>query len=152
MVDPYNLQRFVVAQDPVFEQVALELKSGRKQGHWMWFVFPQLKGLGTSLASTIFGISSKGEAEAYLSHPVLGRRLQSCTELVLLNSGPSVREIFGHPDDLKFHSCMTLFTSAMSGDCIFHKALQKYFAGEPDRRTLDLLMRQACSHDATGAL
>src|ERR1700686_118252 len=109
MVDRYNLQRFVDAQQPVFEQVVDELRAGEKQGHWMWFIFPQLRGLGSSQMAAKFGISSGQEAEAYLKHPVLGPRLRKCTGLVNLLKGRSIKEIFGYPDDLKFRSSMTLF-------------------------------------------
>jgi uncharacterized protein (DUF1810 family) len=137
--DPYNLQRFVDAQNPVFEQVCAELRRGRKQGHWMWFVFPQLKGLGHSWMASKFGISSRDEAEAYLRHPTLGPRLRECTRLVNLVDGCSIEQIFGYPDDLKFRSSMTLFAQVATDNEIFIKALQKYFGGEPDTLTLDRL-------------
>jgi uncharacterized protein (DUF1810 family) len=137
--DPYNLQRFVDAQNPVFDQVCGELRRGRKQGHWMWFVFPQLKGLGHSWMASKFGISSRDEAEAYLRHPTLGPRLRECTRLVNLVDGCSIEQIFGYPDDLKFRSSMTLFAQVATDNEIFIKALQKYFGGEPDTLTLDRL-------------
>src|SRR5271167_4165733 len=102
--DSYDLQRFVDAQNPVFEQVCSELRDGRKQGHWMWFVFPQIKGLGYSQLARKFAISSREEAEAYLKHPVLGPRLRECTQLVILVDGRSINEILGYPDDIKFRS------------------------------------------------
>ena len=139
MNDAYNLRRFVDAQNPVFEQVCSELRAGRKQGHWMWFVFPQLKGLGHSWMATKFGISSRGEAEAYLQHPILGPRLEECTRLVSLVDGRSIEQIFGYPDNLKFHSSMTLFAHVASDKEIFLSALQKYFGGKPDGVTLDML-------------
>lgn len=108
-------------------------------GHWMWFIFPQIKGLGRSPISIEFAISSLEEARAYARHPVLGPRLKECTRLVLLVEGRSIEEIFGSPDDLKFRSSMTLFAQASTDDDIFLKALQKYFAGVPDRLTLDRL-------------
>ncbi len=137
MNDP--LQRFVDAQNPVFEQVCVELRQGRKQTHWMWFIFPQIKGLGSSQMATKFAISSRQEAEAYLKHSVLGPRLRECTRLVNQVEGRSVNQIFGYPDDLKFRSSMTLFASTSCENAIFKDALQKYFGGEPDRSTLERL-------------
>jgi uncharacterized protein (DUF1810 family) len=134
--DPYNLQRFVEAQEPVFDRDRGELRDGRKRGHWMWFVFPQIAGLGHSELSRKFAISSRTEAEAYLKHPILGPRLRECTGLVNLVEGRSIAQIFGHPDDLKFHSSMTLFAHATSDDQVFRDALQKYFNGEFDRSTV----------------
>lgn len=136
MNDPYNLQRFVDAQNPVFQQVCRELREGYKKGHWMWFVFPQIKGLGHSDIALRFGISSREEAEAYLNHPILGPRLRECTRLVNLIEGFSAREIFGCIDELKFRSCMTLFANATSDNKAFNDALQKYFGGENDNLTL----------------
>jgi uncharacterized protein (DUF1810 family) len=138
--DPYDLQRFVDAQAPVFEQVCTELREGRKRSHWMWFVFPQIKGLGHSETARRFAISSREEAEAYLQHPVLGPRLRECTRLVNLVEGRSIEQIFGHPDDLKFRSSMTLFANIPSDNRVFQEALQKYFGGKPDDRlTLERL-------------
>ena len=137
--DPYNLGRFVRAQDGVFDRVLRELRSGVKMGHWMWFIFPQIKGLGQSPISIEFAISSPDEARAYLQHSVLGPRLKECTRLVLLVEGRSVEEIFGSPDDMKFRSSMTLFAQVSPDDDIFLRALQKYFGGVPDRLTLDRL-------------
>ena len=139
MSDPYDLQRFVHAQNPVFEQVCSELRQGRKQSHWMWFVFPQLRGLGASWMANKFGISSREEAEAYLRHPILAPRLVECTRLVNLAQGSSIEEVFGYPDNLKFHSSMTLFAQVAPESEIFAAALQKYFGGQPDRLTLDRL-------------
>ena len=139
MDDPYDLQRFVDAQDPVFEQVCAELCGGQKEGHWMWYIFPQLQGLGYSAMSIKYAISSRQEAEAYLEHPVLGQRIRECTRLVILVEGRSINQIFGSPDDLKFRSSMTLFARVASENRIFKDALQKYFAGELDRRTLERL-------------
>ena len=143
MSDPYNLQRFVDAQEPVFEQVLLELQQGRKRTHWMWFIFPQIKGLGHSEMARKFAISSREEAEAYLEHPVLGPRLKECTRLVTLVEGRSINQIFGSPDDMKFRSSMTLFANATSDHQVFKDALQKYFAGEPDRLTVERLKTTA---------
>ncbi|MGC2517804.1 MAG: DUF1810 domain-containing protein [Burkholderiales bacterium] len=134
MNDPHDLQRFVDAQAPVFEQVCAELREGRKRSHWMWFVFPQIKGLGHSETARRFAISSREEAEAYLQHPVLGPRLRECTRLVNLVEGRSIEQIFGHPDDVKFRSSMTLFAHVASGNPVFQEALQKYFEGKPDDR------------------
>jgi uncharacterized protein (DUF1810 family) len=139
MDDPQNLQRFVNAQKPVFEQVCSELRAGCKTGHWMWFIFPQIKGLGHSETARSFAISSREEAETYLKHPVLGPRLRECTRLVTLVEGRSARQIFGYPDDLKFRSSMTLFTSVTPDNRVFKDALQKYFGGELDSLTLEKL-------------
>jgi uncharacterized protein (DUF1810 family) len=139
MNDPFDLQRFVNAQNPVFKQVCSELRRGRKQGHWMWFVFPQLEGLGHSWMAKKFGISSRDEAEAYLEHSILGPRLKECTRLVNLVEGRSIEQIFGYPDNLKFRSSMTLFSCVGSDDGAFATALQKYFGGQPDRLTLERL-------------
>jgi uncharacterized protein (DUF1810 family) len=137
--DPYELQRFVDAQNHCFEQVCRELCEGQKQSHWMWFIFPQLKGLGHSAMANRYAISSRQEAEAYLNHPILGPRLGHCTQLVLQVQARSIRQIFGTPDDLKFRSSMTLFASIATENEIFKEALQKYFAGISDQSTIDLL-------------
>ena len=137
--DPFNLERFVDAQAPVITRVEAELRAGRKQSHWMWFVFPQIAGLGHSPMAARYAISSLAEARAYLAHPVLGARLRQCTELVLAIEGRSIRAIFGSPDDLKFRSCMTLFAAAEPSERTFGAALQKYFAGTADAATSDLL-------------
>ena len=140
MNDRYDLERFVKAQDPVFEQVCAELRAGRKRTHWMWFIFPQFKGLGHSETARKFAISSRQEAEAYLKHPILGPRLRTCTQLVIEVEGRSIEGIFGYPDDLKFHSSMTLFAGATADENqIFKDALQKYFAGELDPLTTERL-------------
>jgi uncharacterized protein (DUF1810 family) len=139
MSDPYNLQRFVDAQDPVYEQVCEELRAGEKVGHWIWFIFPQLRGLGHSHMATAYGISSREEAEAYLKHPVLGPRLTECTQLVNLVEGRSINRIFGTPDDIKFRSSMSLFASVTSENQIFRDALQKYFGGKLDPLTVQRL-------------
>jgi len=139
MNDPYNLQRFVNAQMSVYEQVERELKTGRKTSHWMWFVFPQINGLGFSEIARHFAISSLGEAEAYLDHPVLGNRLIKATEIVIQIEGRSAHVIFGSPDDLKFRSSMTLFSCAANAPPCFASALGKYFENKPDEKTLALL-------------
>jgi len=135
----FDLERFVIAQAPVFLAVLDELRAGRKRSHWMWFIFPQLKGLGHSAMSHRYGISSRREAEAYLAHPLLGTRLRQCTALVIALEGRSVEEIFGAPDDVKFRSSMTLFASVDSESSLFSNALKKYFAGKPDQLTIDRL-------------
>jgi uncharacterized protein (DUF1810 family) len=139
MSDPFDLQRFVAAQDPVYEGVCAELRSGCKRGHWMWFIFPQLRGLGSSQTALAFGTSSRQEAEAYLKHPLPGPRLKECSRLVTLVEGRSIHQIFGYPDDLKFRSSMTLFASIAPDDKIFEDALKKYFGGEPDQLTTERL-------------
>jgi uncharacterized protein (DUF1810 family) len=139
MEDPHDLLRFVTAQNPVYDQVCAELRNGRKQSHWIWYIFPQLRGLGHSQTAAAFGIASREEAEAYLRHPVLGERLRECTRLVNMVEGRSISQIFGYPDDLKFRSSMTLFSSVTPDNQIFKDALQKYFGGEPDRLTLERL-------------
>jgi uncharacterized protein (DUF1810 family) len=136
---PDNLQRFVDAQESVYEEVRAELRDGDKMGHWMWFIFPQIKGLGYSQTAKRFAISSREEAEAYLQHPVLGPRLRECTRLVTLVEGHSIEEILGHTDSMKFRSSMTLFAHAASDNEVFVEALQKYFGGEFDRLTLERL-------------
>ncbi|MFL9907342.1 DUF1810 domain-containing protein [Paraburkholderia sp. RL17-337-BIB-A] len=139
MDDPYDLQRFVDAQEPVYAQVCEELRDGRKRSHWMWFVFPQIQGLGTSAMAQRFAISTLAEAEAYLRHPILGQRLREATRLVNLVKDRSIEEIFGYPDDLKFKSSLTLFARATSDNEIFIEALRRYFGGEGDSRTLQQL-------------
>ena len=121
-----ELERFVEAQDPVYERVLSELRRGRKDTHWMWFVFPQMRGLGHSPMAEKYGIASQEEAKAYLQHPVLGPRLRECTRLVNEIEGKTIDEIFGYPDDLKFRSCMTLFASVTPDDAVFVEALRKY--------------------------
>ena len=134
--DPFGLQRFVSAQDPIYEEVCAELRSGHKLGHWMWFVFPQLRGLGQSAMATAFGIAHRREAEAYLAHPILGPRLRECTRLVNLVEGRPIDQILGYPDNLKFRSSVTLFASVAPDDPVFKDALEKYFSGQPDSLTL----------------
>jgi len=139
MNDPYNLQRFVDAQEPIFNQVLSELKEGRKRTHWMWFIFPQIEGLGFSAMAHQYAISSLEEAKAYLQHPVLGPRLRECSRLVTLAEKASISQVFGYPDDLKFQSCMTLFAHATSENQVFKDALQKYFGSEFDQLTIERL-------------
>jgi uncharacterized protein (DUF1810 family) len=136
--DRYDLRRFVEAQAGVYEQACAELRAGRKQSHWMWFVFPQIRGLGSSEMAVRYAISSLEEARAYLEHAVLGPRLRECAEIVLGVKGKTVEEIFGDPDDLKFHSSMTLFAEVEGpSEGVFHEALKKYFGGKTDRATLE---------------
>lgn len=137
--DPFNLERFVEAQQNVYEDARSELRAGRKRSHWMWFVFPQIRGLGHSSTSQIYAISGLEEAAAFLRHPILGPRLRECTTLANAIPSRSAREVFGSPDDLKFCSSMTLFAHATSDNAAFLQALEKYFASAMDRRTLDRL-------------
>lgn len=134
-----NLERFVQAQEPVMERVLEELRDGRKRSHWMWFVFPQIQGLGSSAIARHFALASRAEAASYLRHPVLGERLRECTRLVNEVAGRSIEEIFGCPDYLKFRSSMTLFAHATAENRVFVDAVQKYFEGEYDPLTLDKL-------------
>ena len=134
--DPYNLQRFVEAQARVYDAVRTELRQGRKRSHWMWFIFPQIAGLGHSAMSMRYAISSLAEAEAYLQHPILGPRLRECTRLVVLVKDRSAYEILGSPDDMKFHSCLTLFSYAAPEEQLFRDALEKYYDGAEDPLTL----------------
>jgi uncharacterized protein (DUF1810 family) len=140
MTDPFDLQRFVDAQAPVYPRVLAELRGGHKQSHWMWFIFPQLAGLGFSAMAQRFAIRSREEAMAYLGHAVLGPRLRECTMLVNAVEGKTIREILGSPDDLKFCSSMTLF-AAVSSEPEFAEAIRKFHGGRSDQRTLDLLIR-----------
>ncbi len=137
--DSFNLERFVTAQAPVFDTVLRELEGGHKQSHWMWFVFPQLRGLGHSATAQFYGIASLDEAQAYLEHPLLGPRLVRCTEAVLASRTASLRELFGSPDDLKFCSSVTLFSLAAPGDDLFQRALGRWCGGQPDENTRRLL-------------
>jgi uncharacterized protein (DUF1810 family) len=143
MTDRFDLERFVKAQNPILDRVRAELREGRKRSHWMWFVFPQLRGLGHSATARSYAIISLAEAQAYCAHDLLGARLAECTELVNRINDRSAYDIFGHPDDLKFQSCMTLFAIAQPGDADFHAALAKYFSGTLDAATIGLLGRKA---------
>ena len=138
-MEGYNLNRFVMAQDPVIDRVRGELKRGRKESHWMWFVFPQIAGLGRSDMARHYAISSIEEAEAYLAHDLLGARLLDCTRLVNAIEGRTVGQIFGAPDDMKFHSSMTLFARLPKTRPDFAAALDQYFGGVEDSSTLALL-------------
>ncbi len=135
----FDLERFVAAQASVWEQARAELRAGQKRTHWMWFIFPQIAGLGASAMAVRYAIGSRGEAEAYLAHPILGPRLHELTAIVLALEKTSVEKIFGYPDDLKFHSSMTLFDKVAEEDGMFAHALEKYFSGRKDAGTLDRL-------------
>ena len=139
MNDPHNLQRFISAQESIIDRVVDELKTGQKQTHWMWFVFPQIHGLGHSGIAKHYAISSEGEALAYLSHSLLGARLQQCTVIVAGLTGRSAEQIFGSTDAMKFRSSMTLFASVSPASVIFEAALDKYYDGRPDQTTLEYL-------------
>jgi uncharacterized protein (DUF1810 family) len=137
--DPWNLNRFIQAQEDAYDPALQEIRRGRKQSHWMWYVFPQFAGLGQSTVAKHYSIGSIAEAEAYLAHPLLGPRLIECFQSVLLIQGSTAHEIFGSPDDLKLRSCATLFASISPKGSIFTRLLEKYFEGSPDGRTLQLI-------------
>src|SRR4051812_32636843 len=142
MCGDFDLQRFVDAQAPVYPQVTAELRDGRKHSHWMWFIFPQIAGLGHSAMAQKFALRSRAEAIAYFGHGVLGRRLRECTELVLAVEHRTINEILGSPDDIKFRSSMTLFAEVDSGEGIFDRAIAKYYPDGPDLHTLEILRRR----------
>jgi uncharacterized protein (DUF1810 family) len=135
----HNLNRFLIAQTPIYPTVLNELRHQRKTTHWIWFIFPQMQGLGSSPTARTYAIASLAEATAYLDHPILGPRLAECTQLVLAAHALPLRQILGTPDDLKFHSCMTLFAHATPANQLFLKALQTFFAGRFDTHTLSIL-------------
>jgi len=144
MSDGYDLGRFLAAQEPCFAQALQELAAGAKASHWMWFIFPQLRGLGLSVTARRFGLAGLEEARAYLAHPLLGARLRECTRCALAVQGRTASEIFGSPDDLKFRSCLTLFAQAAAAapgpeNRVFGEALAKFYGGEGDPLTLRLL-------------
>ena len=139
MSDPYELNRFVRAQEESYEQALSELERGRKQSHWMWYVFPQFEGLGSSPTSKLYSIKSEAEARAYLEHPVLGPRLAECAEAMLAVDGKSARAILGSPDDMKLKSCATLFAHVSPPGSVFERLLDKFYDGERDGATLRLL-------------
>ena len=141
--DPFDLARFVRAQNGVYEQALAELQRGRKESHWMWFIFPQIDGLGRSTTARQFAIKSKAEAKAYLEHPLLGPRLLKCCEALLNVQNASASEIFGFPDDLKLRSSATLFGAVAGPGSKFDRVLKRFFAGEPDPQTIDLLSETA---------
>ena len=138
MSDPFDLERFVAAQAQVYARVAAELSDGRKRSHWMWFIFPQVAGLGSSAMAQRFAIRSRAEAAAYLAHGILGPRLIECTRLVLAVKGRTIHDILGSPDDLKFRSSMTLF-GAVSENPVFGQAISAYYGGVGDQGTLEIL-------------
>ena len=139
MKGSFDLERFVKAQNPEWNSILSELREGDKRGHWMWFVFPQLKGLGSSPNANHFGISSRAEAKAYLDHSILGPRLLECTTLVNSVEGRSIEAIFGEIDAMKFRSSMTLFSEVASDNEVFEEAIKKYYRGEADQLTLKML-------------
>jgi uncharacterized protein (DUF1810 family) len=141
--DRFDLGRFIRAQEQVYADVLAELRDGRKRTHWMWFIFPQIDGLGFSPTSRHYAIKSVEEARQYHSHPVLGRRLVECTEAILAISGRSAREIFGSPDDMKLRSSMTLFSTIDNPGSVFTQVLDRYFQGQPDSKTLHILAQRA---------
>jgi len=137
--DPHHLVRFVRAQTHAYAQALAEIKGGRQQSHWMWYIFPQFDGLGISSTSRQYAVKSVQEAGAYLAHPVLGPRLAACAEAVLRLDGLSSAAIFGSPDDMKLRSCATLFAFVSPDHSVFHRIIDKYFHGKPDDRTLRLI-------------
>jgi uncharacterized protein (DUF1810 family) len=137
--DPFDLERFLLAQEPDYARALAEIKAGHKRTHWMWYIFPQLQGLGSSWISQRYAIKSAEEAKAYLEHPILGARLRECAEALLRIDGRTTAEIFGNPDDLKLKSCATLFASVSEPGSVFERILEKYYGGERDERTLQLL-------------
>lgn len=138
-MDQYNLDRFVRAQADVYDMVLAELRAGRKRSHWIWFIFPQIAGLGRSATAQAYAIGSLDEAIAYLAHPLLGARLLECSVIVAAIDGKSANAIFGDPDDIKFRSSMTLFAQAAPQEPVFRNCLDKYFGGLPDPATLERL-------------
>jgi uncharacterized protein (DUF1810 family) len=139
--DPYDLARFVQAQERDYEQALSEIRIGRKRSHWMWYIFPQFDGLGVSSTSRLYAIKSVAEAEAYLRHPVLGPRLLEIARATVEVEGRSAFEVFDTPDDMKLQSCATLFAGVSPAGSVFHQLLDRYFGGAPDDRTLGLLQR-----------
>ena len=139
MSDPFDLQRFVHAQERDYERALAEVRSGRKRSHWMWYVFPQVAGLGQSSMSQRYAINTLGEARAYLAHPILGARLKEIADAVLGVQGRTAHEVFGSPDDLKLLSSATLFALVSPDDSVFHRIIDKYFDGRHDERTLELV-------------
>ena len=161
--DDFNLARFTEAQAPLYDTVVAELRAARKRTHWMWFILPQLAGLGRSATAQRYAIASLAEARAYLAHPVLGARLRECTELIAAAQGSSAHQIFGDPDHLKLHSSLTLFARAAPGEPVFQACLDKYFKGVPIRRRCHCSLKETvfdpttppvlpCSRSGTGRL
>jgi uncharacterized protein (DUF1810 family) len=139
--DPKNLNRFIDAQDESYDAIVTELKNGKKVTHWMWYVFPQIAGLGRSATAKYYAIQTPGEAQAYLDHPILGQRLLECTRILLSLKSKSALDIFGDIDAMKFKSSMTLFMSIAGIDSVYQEAIDKYFEGEQDRATLKILSK-----------
>jgi len=140
--DPYNLHRFVQAQETDYDQALSEIRDGQKRTHWMWYIFPQLEGLGSSWTSVHYSISGIAEADAYLAHPVLGPRLVTCAEAVLRHERLTAHQIFGYPDDMKFRSSATLFANVSPAGSVFHQIIDRFFQGQADEKTLRLLLPQ----------
>jgi uncharacterized protein (DUF1810 family) len=132
----FDLERFVAAQQGVYEKALAELEAGRKRTHWMWFIFPQIAGLGSSAMAQTYAIANADEAAAYLAHPLLGARLRACAAAALRHADKPVGDLFGHPDDLKFHSCVTLFADVAPDEAVFEDCLDRFFEGESDPATL----------------
>jgi uncharacterized protein (DUF1810 family) len=141
--DPFDLKRFVKAQEGVYERALAELRRGSKESHWMWFIFPQFEGLGHSSTSKHYAVKCVAEAKAYLQHPRLGQRLRECCEALLKLKGASAADVFGYPDDLKLRSSATLFAGFSDSDSVFARVLEQYFGGQPDPLTLELLKKEA---------
>lgn len=139
--DSYNLDRFVQAQEGDYKQALAEIRAGRKRSHWMWYVFPQFAGLGSSPTSVRYAIKSREEAAAYVAHPILGPRLVECAQALLEIKDRSAFEVFGSPDDVKLRSSATLFASVSPDESVFHRIIEKYFGGRPDQRTIELMSR-----------
>jgi uncharacterized protein (DUF1810 family) len=137
--DPLNLDRFLEAQAGIYDQALAEIRRGEKRSHWMWFIFPQIEGLGHSSTARFFSIKSAAEAKAYLQHPVLGHRLTECSEALLQLKGKTASEIFGYPDDLKLRSSMTLFAGVSPPGSVFSQVIERYYEGRFDQRTIELL-------------
>lgn len=137
--DIFSLHRFLIAQDHIYEKALEELQHGKKRSHWMWFIFPQIEGLGKSSTAQFYSIKTIEEAQAYLNHPVLGNRLLECTKTILSVKNKSASQIFGFPDDLKLKSSLTLFASISLPNSLFYQALNQFFAGEQDEQTISLL-------------
>ena len=147
--DPFDLNRFVQAQSGDYEQALSELRGGRKRGHWIWYILPQMRGLGVSSTSARYGIGSLDEARAYLAHPVLGPRLRECVEAVSMHEGLGAEQIFGSLDAMKFRSCLTLFAQAVGQPSVFTQALGQFFGNQRDQRTLELLVDGSLTNGGT---
>ncbi len=144
--DPYDLERFVRAQRDCYERALSEIRAGQKHTHWMWFIFPQIDGLGFSATAKIYSIKSIEEAKAYLNHPILGPRLLECAKAAVLVEGKSALEVFGSPDDMKLKSSATLFACMTPPDSVFARVLERYFGGERDSKTIQLLDTALVAH------